>query len=572
MKLSLEIFDRNKSELEAPAKMGRELLDTRAVTPKDAKYLRLIPRQKIRMYDSAATTRLNQDFPISITSSNAEILVSIVASRSRARRLERDNPYATQIINAHQNNVVGDDPFRLEMKVGKMVDGAFVEEDETNLEIEQAWKEAGMPENFSVRKTLSRSEGYWQTISAVIRDGGIIWRHYRQFPKNDCHYAVDILETDHLDYNWNRPQVGTANEIQFSIEMDEFHAPVAYHLLTRHPGDVFAWSNSPKYRERVDAQDIIALWNIRTRAEQYIGMPSFCSIIQRLHRLDQYDVAEMTAAIVSACKMGFFKKDATGDEYTGDTQNEEEAKQMQASPGTFEELPAGYGVDQWDPKHPVEAYPNFTKQNLRAVAGGAGLAYHVLANDLEGVNFSSGRLGENQQRDQFKKLQKHMILNLVRPHFNAWLKYAILSGIVKQPIARLPEFIKAAHFHAKKWGQINPMQDTQADILRIEAGLDSRDHVILNSERGGDTQKVDAEIAADKKIDEDHDLDFSGGDVTLPTIKKGIPGEDLPNPEDGAQPPAPPAKKGGKQTLKKSATNGHLNGNRLAKLLEPVDK
>jgi lambda family phage portal protein len=561
MKLSLELFGRNKPDPELPAKTGKELLDTRTVTPKDVNYLRQVSRQKIRMYDSAATSRLNQDFPISITSANAEILTSIVASRSRARRLERDNPYATAIINSHQNNVVGSDPFRLEMKVGKMVDGAFIEEDETNLEIEQAWQEAGLPENFSVRKTLSRAEGYWQTISAVIRDGGIIWRQYRQFPKNDFHYAVDILETDHLDYNWNRPQVGTANEIQFSIEMDEFHAPVAYHLLTRHPGDVFAWSNSPQYRERVDAADIIALWNIRTRAEQYIGMPSFCSIIQRLHRLDQYDVAEMTAAIVSACKMGFFKKDATGDEYTGDAETEEGAKEMTASPGTFEELPAGYGVEPWDPNHPVEAYPNFTKQNLRAVAGGAGLAYHVLANDLEGVNFSSGRLGENQQRAQFKKLQMHMKLNLVRPHFSAWLKYAILSCIVKQPIDRLPELIKAAHFHAQKWGQINPVQDTQADIMRIEAGLDSRDHVILNSERGGDTQKVDAEIAADKKIDEDHDLDFSGTDATLPTIKKGAPGETLPNPEDEVAPPAPPPKKGGKQTIKKKSRLPALNGN-----------
>ena len=567
MKLSLELFGRNKPDLDLPAKTGKELLDTRTVTPKDANYLRQVSRQKIRMYDSAATSRLNQDFPISITSANAEILTSIVASRSRARRLERDNPYATAIINSHQNNVVGSDPFRLEMKVGKMVDGAFVEEDETNLEIEEAWQEAGLPENFSVRKTLSRAEGYWQTITAVIRDGGIIWRHYRQFPKNDFHYAVDILETDHLDYNWNRPQVGTANEIQFSIEMDEFHAPVAYHLLTRHPGDVFAWSNSPKYRERVDAADIIALWNIRTRAEQYIGMPSFCSIIQRLHRLDQYDVAEMTAAIVSACKMGFFKKDATGDEYTGDTETEEGAKEMTASPGTFEELPAGYGVEQWDPKHPVEAYPNFTKQNLRAVAGGAGLAYHVLANDLEGVNFSSGRLGENQQRAQFKKLQMHMKLNLVRPHFNAWLKYAILSGIVKQPIDRLPELIKAAHFHAQKWGQINPVQDTQADIMRIESGLDSRDHVILNSERGGDTQKVDAEIAADKKIDEDHDLDFSGTDATLPTIKKGSPGETTPGPEDVETPETPP-KKGGKQTIKKKSRIPALNGNGHIRILD----
>lgn len=561
MKFNFELFHASKPKVRAlPASLARtggRLLDSRRVKPGDADIIRHVPRQKVRMYDAAVTSRLNEDFPISITSSNAEILVSIMATRSRARRLERDNPYVTTIINAHQNNVVGDDPFRLEMKVGKLVDGAFVEETDTNREIEEAWKEAALPENCTIRRTISRSEMYWQAISAVIRDGGIIIRHYRNFPKNEFRYAVEVLESDHLDYNWNRPATGSGNEIQFSIEMDEYHAPVAYWLLTRHPGDVFAWSNSPRYRERVDAVDVIALWNIRTRPEQYIGMSSLAPIVQRLHRLDQYDIAEMTAAIVAACKMGFFTKEKTGDEYAGDVQDEQGGKQMQASPGTFDELPDGYDFKEYDPKHPVEAYPNFTKQNLRSVAGGVGISYHLLGNDLESVNFSSGRLGESAQRDQFKKLQKHLITNLVRPHFSVWLKYAILSGKVKQPISRLDELIRAAHFHGKRWGYINPLQDAQADILRIEAGLTSRSRIIAESDRGGDVEQVDSEIASDKKVDEAHRLDFSSSDPTTPTIQKGEPGEGIPNPEEGAQPPSPPAKKGGKQTLKKSATNGN---------------
>ncbi len=561
MELSFK-FGRSKIKASSlPAKTGAELLATRTVKPKDANYLRQIPRSKFRMYDSAVMNKLNEDFPITITSANAEILVSLLQTRSRARRLERDNPYAAAITNTHQNNVAGDDPFRLEMKIGTLTDGVFTEDTDSNREIEEAWKDAGLPENCTVRRTISRQEMYYQAISSVIRDGGIILRHYRNFPKNDFRYAVDILETDHLDHMWNRPAGGSGNEIQFSIEMDQWHGPVAYWLLTRHPGDVFAYSNSPRYRERVPAEDVIAFWNIRTRAEQYIGMSSFCSIMQRLHRLDQYDVAEMTAAIVTACKMGFFVKDATGDEYTGDTESQEGQKEVTAKPGSWEELPAGYKSEMIDPQHPVEAYPNFTKQNLRAVAGGAGIAYHVLANDLEGVNFSSGRLGENQQRDQFKKLQRHMILNFVRPHFAVWLKYAILSGKVKQPIEKLDEIVKAAHFHAKRWSYINPMQDAQADILRIESGLTSRSRVIAESDRGGDVEQVDSEIASDRKIDEAHDLDFSDADVTMPTIKKGLPGETLPNPDDDIQPPSPPSKTGGKQTLKKKNNIPVLNGN-----------
>ena len=544
-------FPWSKPVADVPAKTGRELMATHVVKPLHARAIiknAQIRGRSVRMFDSAATTNLNIDFPVSITSANAEILVSIMASRSRARRLERDNPYASGIITTFQNNVVGDDPFRLEMKVGKLDStGAFVEESATNQLIEQAWKEAALPENCTVRRDTSRLELYHQAIAAVIRDGGLIGRHFRGFPKNKFGYAIEAIESDRLDHYWNRPAIGTANEIQFSIEMDEYHAPVAYWLLTRHPGDVFAWSNSPKYRERVPAEDVIAFFAMRSRAGQYVGMSRFSSVIQRLHRLDQYDVAEMTAAIVAACQMGFFTKTATTDQYVGDREEDDGEKSMKAEPGQFNELPEGYDVTAFDPKHPVEAYPNFTKQNLRSVATGAGLAYHTLANDLEGVNFSSGRLGENAQRDEFKKLQKHMIYSFVRPHFNEWLKYAILSGSLKLPPSRIEEFQAAAHFHAKRWPYVNPLQDVQADVLRIEAGLTSRSRVIADSDRGGDVEQVDSEIASDKKVDEIHDLDFSGADPTTPTVPKGTPGEDKPNTEDDDE--TPPAKNGAKSRV-----------------------
>jgi lambda family phage portal protein len=545
-----------------PAKTGGELMSAHTVKPAHARAIierGQIRGRKVRMFDAAATTNLNVDFPISITSANAEILVSIMAARSRARRLERDNPYASGIITTFQNNVVGDDPFRLEMKVGKNdASGAFIEEKETNQIIEQAWKDAGLPENCTVRRDTSRLELYHQALAAVIRDGGLLGRHYRGFPKNKFGYAIEAIETDRLDHNWNRPAIGTANEIQFSIEMDEYHAPIAYWILTRHPGDVFAWSNSVKYRERVDAQDVIAFFAMRSRAGQYIGMPRFSSIIQRLHRLDQYDVAEMTAAIVAACKMGFFTKTATTDEYVGDEQENDGQKTMKAEPGTFEELPEGYDYKEHDPKHPVEAYPNFTKQNLRSVATGTGLAYHTLANDLEGVNFSSGRLGENAQRDEFKKLQKHMIFSFVRPHFNEWLRYAIVSGALKLPPSRIEEFQAAAHFHAKRWPYVNPLQDVQADVLRIESGLTSRSRVIAESDRGGDVEQVDAEIASDKKVDEIHDLDFSSADPTTPTVGKGTPGETKPNTED--DPEADPEENDGGDNPPKNGKKSRARG------------
>jgi lambda family phage portal protein len=516
------------------------------------------------MYESAVTNNLNQDFPVSIQSANAEILVSISPTRSRARRLVRDNPYAWSIENTYQDNVAGPEPFRLEMRVGKWTGGKFLEETDTNRIIQEEWEQAGLPENCTVRRDMSRAEVDWQAISAIVRDGGILARHYPGFPKNKYGYAIEPIEIDRLDHFWNRPQTNTGNEIQFSIEMDEYHGPVAYHILSKHPGDVFAWSNQPRYRERVPAEKIIALFDIRSRAGQYVGMPRFSSIIQRLHRIDQFDIAHVTAAIWAACKPFFIVQEfPTAMEYVpdfiksqianaasggGDGEGEGEGDKISnVEPGSGEILPYGQKPILVDPKFPVEAAEGFTKSQLRASCSGSGVPYHMMGNDLESVNFSSGRLGQEAFHDTCKKLQNHFIVNYRRPHFNAWLKWAIISRQIPFDMSRYDEFVRAAKFHGRRWPYVNPLQDAQADVLRIQHGLTSPSRVILESDRGGDAPEVYSEIASDKQSAEDHGLDFSQVDPTKPGV------EDETGPET-------PAKKGGKQTIKSRNGNGHRNG------------
>jgi hypothetical protein len=58
---------------------------------------------------------------------------------------------------------------------------------------------------------------------------------------------------------------------------------------------------------------------------------------------------------------------------------------------------------------------------------------------------------------------------------------------------------------------------------------------------------IDSEQAADASVDVAHGLDFTSGDPTKPTVKPGMPGEELPNPEEGGTAP----KTGGRQTIKK---------------------
>lgn len=545
------------------------LIRSSQVSPFHAKIIREVNGKMMRMFEAAISTNLNADFPVTISSGNAEVFTSILATRARARTLERDNPYAWAMIQSMMANVGGHDPFRLEMKVGKTTaEGEFKEERDTNEKIETWWKDAGKPANCTTRRDTSRLELYLQAIASMVRDGGILARHWRAFPKNPYKYAIQPLEIDRLDHYYNGKNELTGNNIIMSKEVDQWGGVVGYWVLQRHPGDIFFQSNfaDRNYREFVPAEDMILLRDLCTRAEQQVGITRFASIIQHLHRIGQFDIAHVTAAIWSACKPLFLLKKLptntdfvpdfirTAIEREGELAAMEGQKEDTATPGETTELP--YGVEPWqaDPKFPIESAPQFKRDNLKAAAAGSGTAYHMIGQDLESVNFSSGRLGENQFHDTCRILQEYFILNYVEPHFSVALEYAILSGKLSLPYSRLDEFKLAAHFHGRRWPYINPLQDAQADILRIEAGLDSRDNVIQNSERGGDVEKVNAEICSGRKSDAAHGLDFTP-DPTTPTVAKGEPGEEKPEAEGGQV----PGKKGGKSRN----GNGHFEVSRM---------
>jgi lambda family phage portal protein len=466
-----------------------------------------------RMYAGAQVTRLNTDWPITLTSANAEILVSAIALRSRNRQLERDDDYMRNMLFLLENNVVGHRGIKFLLKV-KGEKGSY----DTPLirEIRGAWKRALRRGQCTVSRNLSGTELQRLAVRCLARDGVILFRIHRSFG-NDFGFALEPIECDRLDHNWNRP-AGTErpddpyrqNEIQFGVEMDQFKAPVAYHILTRHPGDVFAWRAGPKYRERVPARDILAIWTIE-RAGQFIGMPLWPSIGARLNHVHKYEEAELVAARVAAAKGGWFKKDPNGPQaahYEG-PEDDQGNKLTNTEPGMWEELPVGWDPVQNDPKHPMDAFPYFMKAQLRGASAGANLPYNSVANDLEGVNYSSIRVGLLDARDGFKFLQELMAGSLMEPWFEAWLPFAILSGQLKLGLERIPEILDVMHWYGRRWGWVDPLKDIQADVMAVEKGFNSRRRVIAESVEGGDVEEIFEEQEEDQKLAELHGLKFA---------------------------------------------------------------
>jgi lambda family phage portal protein len=485
-----------------------------------------------RMFAAAMTSRLTGDWPISISSANAEILVSAIATRSRLRQLERDDDYMRRMLRLFQNNVIGHQGIQLQMKIREPAPALkpqpadpanpnqkvsnkprFQFDTEANQMVQSAWKDYLKPENCTVMRNMSGVSLQRLIVRAWKRDGAIMVRKYRGF-QNDFGFAVKPMEIDFLNF-WNCGQAPvTGNLIQFGIEYDNFDCPIAYWILSRHPGEVFQNDIQKVFQTRVPAEDIYMIFDV-DRANQLVGMPDFCSVATRLNALHRYEEAESVAARVAACKGGFISK-TLPTEYDGPKDGKGNSLE-EMSPGMVEQGNPGEEWHDIDPKHPMEAYGNFVKGQLRGGSAGAGLAYNTVANDLEGVNYSSFKAGRLEDTAQYQYDQQHVIDQLMQPWFEDWLVFALLKGKIKMPAAKADKILSGVNWQPRVWASVEPAKEVQADILEVEAGFATRREKI--AERGNSIDDVDEEREEDQLSEKAHNI--QPAPISLPTIKKG---------------------------------------------------
>jgi lambda family phage portal protein len=238
--------------------------------------------------------------------------------------------------------------------------------------------------------------------------------------------------------------------------------------------------------------------------------------------------AEVVAARLGASKMAFLEQlpNMPGTGYSGDSAGKN-GKYMDVEPGSIEQLPYGYTMKPFDPTHPNSAYKEFIKACLRGISSGLGVSYTSLANDLEGVNYSSIRAGLIEERQEWLTLQSWFISWFITPIFEEWLKSALATGAITDGKVTLPanrfDKFNMPEWKPRRWDWVDPLKDMQAAVLAVEKGFKSRRSII--AENGGDIEDVFNDIAADEKLAEEHDLDFSQDSGEQANVQQSKPDE-----------------------------------------------
>lgn len=451
-----------------------------------------------RNYAAAQVGRLTEGWTTLNLSANAEIHGGLDNLRARARQLERDNDYARKFLELVCTNVVGATGFALQARV---YDAKNKPDTGANDALEASWQRwAAGPCDASGRQSL---RSLCRTaVRAGARDGEILIRLVRGASAgNPWGLALQLLDIDRLDTQYNRPPEKGSPAIRMGVEIDTWGRPLAYWLRNRHPGDRYDATGilRAEERQRVPAADIIHAY-IADRPEQYRGVPWMHASMARMNQQAGYEESALVAARVGAAKMGFI---TTPDGEAAPLADSEDADggtlYKEADPGTFDILGPGQQFQAFNPDYPTAMYADFVKANLRAIASGLGVAYHALANDLEGVSFSSIRSGTLEERDAWTAVQEWFVESVLERLWAEWLPTALAFGQIlldngaALPLGKIDKF-RPHLFTGRRWEWVDPLKDIQADIAAIDAGLQSPQRVA--SKLGRDYEDLLVEIAA----------------------------------------------------------------------------
>tara|TARA_R110000772_G_scaffold23646_1_gene63132 strand:+ start:4308 stop:5762 length:1455 start_codon:yes stop_codon:yes gene_type:complete len=441
-----------------------------------------------RSFDAAKHTRLLNSWESVQRSINQDLKTDLDSLRSRSRDLVKNDPMAKRYVSLVPANVVGSRGFVLQSKVKNGTGEKEKLDKPANSAIEKAFAEWSKVGSYEITGRLSRADGERLVMRTVPQDGECLIRERKNIDSNKFGYALEFLDVARLATNLSREAEGSKNAIIMGVEIDSFSVAVNYHLhknLNKTlPGDE---------KLIIPADELIHLF-LPESPEQLRGAPWMHASMTRMFHLKKYQEWAIIAAGVGASKMGFFTTPDGDGAPLADGEVEETGELYQeAAAGQFGVLPEGVEFTPFNPDYPHQMYAEFIKTAKRDIASGMNVSYHSLANDLEGVNFSSIRAGTLEDREQWMVIQNWFIACFLERVYNNWLTYALLKGAIVQdgnkklPASKREKFM-AHEFLGRRWPWVDPLKDTNANIAALGAGLAMPSNIL--AQQGLDQDEV----------------------------------------------------------------------------------
>lgn len=446
-------------------------------------------------YEGATTGRRLSSWGTSSAGPNAVTTSSLNTLRSRSHETIRNNPYGCSAKAHYVSNMVGTG-FKPRWRL---------DDEQLKKEIQQLWED-----------WVDEADAYGQTdfygllalIVGTEYESGECLVRFRDRQMSDglsVPLQLQVLEPDHLDTH-NTKILNNGNTIQMGIELNAIGERAAYWLSRRHPGDNTPMSNPSLVGDvRVPAEDIIHCYRM-LRPGQLRGLPHLATVLVTLKEIDETEDGTVVRAKAAGMFAAFITRNTgDGSDLTGtagvgtDEGSDTNGNQITGlEPGMLAYLDDKEEITFSDPPDVGGNLTVLLKHLLRKSAIAAGVTYEQMTGDLSEVNFSSIRAGLIEFRRRVEMLQYSMVVHQVcRRVANRWLLSAVVSGAISIPdYFQNQRMYRRIDWQPPGWQWVKPLEDVMAAVMKIRAGLSSREAEVATM--GNNVEDIDVANARDR--------------------------------------------------------------------------
>ena len=312
---------------------------------------------------------------------------------------------------------------------------------------------------------------------------------------------LQVLESDfvpRLDADVY-PELPKGNYIREGVEFDRIGRRVAYWMFRAHPGERKGLTVNANELYRVPASEVMHVFE-PLRPGQIRGVSDLAPVVTRLKNTGDFDDAVLERQRIANLFVSFITQATPTpgvDPITMKPLSYDGAPGVSMEPGATIPLLPGESVEFTEPPDAGAGYEAFMRWQYLGVGAGIGVPYEILTGDAKDISDRTLRV----LMDQFKRGIEQQQWLMFIPQFcqrvrEAFGVAAVLAGEI--PTSEVEE-VNRVEWAPQAWPYMHPVQDVQARVMEIDAGIRSRQSV--QSERGEDPEQVALEREQDAERD-----------------------------------------------------------------------
>lgn len=277
--------------------------------------------------------------------------------------------------------------------------------------------------------------------------------------------------------------------IESGVEKDKSGEVIAYWVANNHPlavdnvREVTKWTRVKAYGDKTGRRNALFICS-RERIGQVRGVPFVAPVIEALKQLGRYTDAELMAAVISGMFTVFIEKEGVSEEVpVGEVEPVDEGDRTAAGAirlgnGAIVDLQDGEKAHDINPGRPNANFDGFVRAVSAQIGAALEIPYEVLMS-MFNSNYSASRAALLEFWKAVRMHRSWLINDFCQPIFEEFMCEAVAKGRIKAPGFFSDPLIRKAYCSAK-WtgpsqGQIDPLKEVTAAVVRVQNGFSTRD-------------------------------------------------------------------------------------------------